>query len=152
VYPFPEKAALSFLKGIEKLIVVEELDPYLEEQVLQLVGRAHLPVDVYGKKNGFFPLSGEYNVDVIIDGVNKVLADLRETASLSHASPIVLRGELPPLPIRAPTLCAGCMHRTVFYAFKQAAKQLKKDSQIETIFYRRYWLLHPWKRTPSQYG
>lgn len=39
VYPFPEKAALSFLKGIEKLIVVEELDPYLEEQALQLIGR-----------------------------------------------------------------------------------------------------------------
>ncbi|MCC4772167.1 indolepyruvate ferredoxin oxidoreductase subunit alpha [Methanosarcina sp. DH2] len=134
VYPFPEKAALSFLKGIEKLIVVEELDPYLEEQALQLVGRAHLSVDVYGKKNGFFPVSGEYNVDAIIDGVNKVLADLKETASLSHASPAVLRGELPPLPIRAPTLCAGCMHRTVFYAFKQAAKQLKKDSQVETIF------------------
>lgn len=134
VYPFPEKAALSFLKGIEKLIVVEELDPYLEEQALQLVGKAHLPVDIYGKKNGFFPVSGEYNVDIVIDSVNKVLADLGETASLSHASPAILRGELPPLPVRAPTLCAGCMHRTVFYAFKQAAKQLKKDSQVETIF------------------
>ena len=134
VYPFPEKAALSFLKGIEKLIVVEELDPYLEEQALQLTGRAHLPVDIYGKKNGFFPVSGEYNVDIVIDGVNKVLTDIGETASLSHASPAISRGELPPLPVRAPTLCAGCMHRTVFYAFKQAAKQLKKDSQIETIF------------------
>ncbi|WP_269849078.1 indolepyruvate ferredoxin oxidoreductase subunit alpha [Methanosarcina horonobensis] len=55
VYPFPEKAALSFLKGIEKLIVVEELDPYLEEQALQLIGRSHLPVDVYGKKERLFP-------------------------------------------------------------------------------------------------
>lgn len=134
VHPFPEKAALSFLKGIEKLIVVEELDPYLEEQALQLIGKAHLPVDIYGKKNGFFPVSGEYNVDVVIDCINKVLVDLGETSLLSHASPAILRGELPPLPVRAPTLCAGCMHRTVFYAFKQAAKQLKKDSQVETIF------------------
>lgn len=134
VYPFPEKAAFSFLKEIEKLIVVEELDPYLEEQVLQLIGRGHLPVDVYGKKNGFFPMSGEYNVDIVIDGINKVLAERGETASLSHASPAVLREELPPLLVRAPTLCAGCMHRTVFYTFKQAAKQLKKDSQVETIF------------------
>ncbi len=134
VHPFPEKAALSFLKGIEKLIVVEELDPYLEEQALQLIGKAHLPVDIYGKKNGVFPVSGEYNVDVVIDCINKVLADLGETSRLSHASPAILRGELPPLPVRAPTLCAGCMHRTVFYAFKQAAKQLKKESQVETIF------------------
>ena len=134
VYPFPEKAALSFLKGIDRLIVVEELDPYLEEQMLQLIGKAHLPVDVYGKKNGFFPVSGEYNVDIVIDGINSAIAELGETSRLSHASPAVSREKLPPLPIRAPTLCAGCMHRTVFYAFKQAAKQLKKDSQVDTIF------------------
>ncbi|WP_292391118.1 indolepyruvate ferredoxin oxidoreductase subunit alpha [Methanosarcina sp. UBA5] len=134
VYPFPEKAALSFLKGIDRLIVAEELDPYLEEQVLQLIGKAHLPIDVYGKKNGFFPVSGEYNVDIVIDSINRSLAACGENLRLSHASSAVSREKLPPLPIRAPTLCAGCMHRTVFYAFKQAAKQLKKEAQTDTIF------------------
>ena len=134
VYPFPEKAVLSFLEGIDRLIVVEELDPYLEEQALQLIGRAHLPVDVYGKKNGFFPVSGEYNVDIVIDGINSALSELGETSRLSHASPVVSREKLPPLPVRAPTLCAGCMHRTVFYAFKQAAKQFKNEAQVDTIF------------------
>jgi indolepyruvate ferredoxin oxidoreductase alpha subunit len=134
VYPFPEKAALSFLSGIDSLIVVEELDPYLEEQMLQLLGKTRLPVDVYGKKNGFFPFSGEYNVDIVIDRINKVLSEMGETLRLSHALPAVSKEELPPLPIRAPTLCAGCMHRTVFYAFKQAAKQLKKDQKSDTIF------------------
>ncbi len=143
VYPFPERAALSFLKGIDRVIVVEELDAYLEEQMLQLLGKTRLPVDVYGKKNGFFPVSGEYNVDIVIDGINRVFSEFGESPRLSHASPEVLREELPPLPIRAPTLCAGCMHRTVFYAFKQAAKQLKKDfqtsqaaqvAQTDTIF------------------
>jgi indolepyruvate ferredoxin oxidoreductase alpha subunit len=134
VHPFPEKAVLSFLRGIDRLIVAEELDPYLEEQVLQLIGKAHLPVDVYGKKNGFFPVSGEYNVDLVIDSINDSLAAFGESLRLSHASPAISREKLPPLPIRAPTLCAGCMHRTVFYAFKQAAKQLKKEAQIDTIF------------------
>lgn len=134
VYPFPEKAALSFLKDIDQLIVAEELDPYLEEQVLQLIGKFHLPVDVYGKKNGFFPVSGEYNVDIVIDSINRALVTCGESLRLSHASPAVSREKLPPLPIRAPTLCAGCMHRTVFYAFKQAAKQLKKEAQTDTIF------------------
>ena len=98
VYPFPEKAALSFLKGIDRLIVVEELDPYLEEQMLQLIGKAHLPVDVYGKKNGFFPVSGEYNVDIVIDGINSAIAAFGESSRLSHASPAVSREKLPPLP------------------------------------------------------
>lgn len=134
VYPFPEKAVLSFLRGIDRLIVAEELDPYLEEQVLQLIGKAHLPVEVYGKKNGFFPVSGEYNVDLVIDSINSALAAFGESLRLSHASPAVSMEKLPPLPIRAPTLCAGCMHRTVFYAFKQAAKQFKKEAQTDTIF------------------
>lgn len=134
VYPFPEEAALSFLRGIDRLIVAEELDPYLEEQVLQLIGKAHLPVDVYGKKNGFFPVSGEYNVDLVTDGINRALAAFGESLRLSHSSPAVSREKLPPLPVRAPTLCAGCMHRTVFYAFKQAAKQFKKEAQTDTIF------------------
>jgi indolepyruvate ferredoxin oxidoreductase, alpha subunit len=134
VYPFPEKAALSFLSGIDSLIVVEELDPYLEEQMLQLLGKAHLSVDVYGKKNGFFPVSGEYNVDIVIDSVNKVLSLKGKTTFLLHFIPAVSRAELPPLPVRAPTLCAGCMHRTVFYAFKQAAKQFKINNNIDSIF------------------
>ncbi|MGB9930134.1 MAG: thiamine pyrophosphate-dependent enzyme [Methanosarcina sp.] len=119
---------------IENLIVIEELDPYLEEQLLQLIGKEHLTVNVFGKKNGFFPVTGEYNVDLVIDGINKVLSELGENQRLLQASPIIAREKLPPLPIRAPTLCAGCMHRTVFYTFKQAAKQLKKDIGIETIF------------------
>lgn len=134
VYPFPEKAVLSSLRGIDRLIVAEELDPYLEEQVLQLIGKAHLPVEVYGKKNGFFPVSGEYNVDLVIDSINSALAAFGESLRLSQASPAVSKEKLPPLPIRAPTLCAGCMHRTVFYAFKQAAKQFKKEAQTDTIF------------------
>jgi indolepyruvate ferredoxin oxidoreductase alpha subunit len=134
VYPFPEKAALSFLKGIDRLIVVEELDPYLEEQILQLIGKTHLPVDVYGKKNGFFPVSGEYNVDIVIDGINSAIAAFGESLRLFHAPSAVSREKIPPLPVRAPTLCAGCMHRTVFYAFKQAAKQIKKEFQTDTIF------------------
>ena len=109
VYPFPEKAALSFLKGIDRLIVVEELDPYLEEQTLQLIGKAHLPVDVYGKKNGFFPVSGEYNVDIVIDGINSAIADFGETSRLSHASPAVSREKLPPcqsgLRLSVPAAC-----------------------------------------------
>jgi indolepyruvate ferredoxin oxidoreductase alpha subunit len=134
VYPFPEKAVLSFLKGIDQLIVAEELDPYLEEQVLQLIGKFHLPVDVYGKKNGFFPVSGEYDVDIVTDSINRALVTCGESFRLSHASPAVSKEKLPPLPIRAPTLCAGCMHRTVFYAFKQAAKQLKREAQTDTVF------------------
>jgi indolepyruvate ferredoxin oxidoreductase alpha subunit len=135
VYPFPEKAALEFLKGITDLIVVEELDPYVEEQFLQLAGKHHLNVNIYGKKNGCFPVSGEYDVDVVIDGINNSLEKSNtDVPGLSHSPPAVTLKEVPSLPIRAPTLCAGCMHRTVFYAFKKAAGKLRTQKGIESVF------------------
>ncbi len=126
VYPFPEKAALTFLKGIDSLIVVEELDPYLEEQVLQLLGKAHLPVDVYGKKNGFFPVSGEYNVDIVIDGINKVLAGLGGALRLPHASPAVSRGELPPSQSGLPLSVRAACTELFFTLLSRPQNSLKK--------------------------
>jgi indolepyruvate ferredoxin oxidoreductase alpha subunit len=135
VYPFPEKAALEFLKGITDLIVVEELDPYVEEQFLQLAGKHHLNVNIYGKKNGCFPVSGEYDVDVVIDSINRSLEMFTSNIPvLSHSSPAINLKEVPSLPIRAPTLCAGCMHRTVFYAFKKAAGKLRSQKSIDSVF------------------
>lgn len=126
VYPFPEKAALTFLKGIDSLIVVEELDPYLEEQMFQLLGKAHLPVDVYGKKNGFFPVSGEYNVDIVIDGINKVLAGLGGALRLSHASPAVSREELPPSQSRLPLSVRAACTELFFTLLSRSQNSLKK--------------------------
>ncbi|WP_342305164.1 indolepyruvate ferredoxin oxidoreductase subunit alpha [Methanolobus sp. ZRKC5] len=135
VYPFPEKAALEFLKDITDLIVVEELDPYLEEQFLQLAGKYHLNVNIHGKKDGSFPVSGEYDVDVVIDGMNRVLESINDDISpLTHSAPAIEQNDIPPLPVRAPTLCAGCMHRTVFYAFKKAAAKLRSQKGVESIF------------------
>ncbi len=135
VYPFPEKAALGFLSGLTDLIVVEELDPYLEEQFLQLAGKYHLNIKVHGKKNGIFPVSGEYDVDLVIDGINRSLvAAVLDVPHLTHMPYAIDLGSLPPLPVRAPTLCAGCMHRTVFYAFKKAAGKLQAKDKAKTIF------------------
>ncbi|WP_245747888.1 indolepyruvate ferredoxin oxidoreductase subunit alpha [Methanolobus profundi] len=134
-YPFPEKAALDFMKGLTDLIVVEELDPYMEEQFLQIAGKYHLDINIHGKKNGSFPVSGEYDVDVVIDGINRALDNIiTENIRLSHSIGAVGPEDIPPLPVRAPTLCAGCMHRTVFYAFKKAAAKMKKKTGTDPVF------------------
>jgi indolepyruvate ferredoxin oxidoreductase alpha subunit len=134
-YPFPEKAALGFMEGLTDLIVVEELDPYMEEQFLQVAGRHHLNINIHGKTDGCFPFSGEYNVDVVIDGINNALDRTGDRACrLSHSGAAVEADDIPPLPVRAPTLCAGCMHRTVFYAFKKAAAGLRSKTGIDSVF------------------
>lgn len=119
-YPFPERKALEFLEGLEYAIAVEELDPHIEHQLLQIIGRYNLPVKVYGKEDGIFPKWGEYNVDIVKSGLQKAFSAIGFDGHMDNSQPAVQPQQLPPLPVRQPTLCAGCMHRTVFYAFKRA--------------------------------
>jgi len=124
-YPFPSKKALSFLEGLEAVVAVEELDPYLENEIIKVIGRSNLKIRAYGKENGFFPYGGEYTVEVVKEGLNRVLKELNLDLQLSFPLAFITSKELPVLPFRPPNLCAGCMHRAVFYAFKKtfAAKK-----------------------------
>lgn len=117
-YPFPEKFALSCLKGAKSVMVLEELSPYIEENLLKLAGREHLDLSVCGKLTGDVSVSGENSYENISLILSKFLgiAAGKEQIDLSSA---------PSLPVRPPVLCAGCPHRASFYAVKQAMKGKK---------------------------
>lgn len=117
--PFPEKLALTFLEGLDKVVVLEELDPVIEKELTFLCGKYHLPVQIHGKLDGTVQPAGENSVE----SIEKVLAGFWEEESL-----VTLDEELPAapqLPIRPPILCAGCPHRASFYAVKEAVKGRK---------------------------
>ena len=117
-YPFPEKFALSCLKGAKSVMVLEELSPYIEENLLKLAGREHLDLSVCVKLTGDVSVSGENSYENISLILSKFLgiAAGKEQIDLSSA---------PSLPVRPPVLCAGCPHRASFYAVKQAMKGKK---------------------------
>ena len=52
--PMPERLLLEFAKGLDEVMAVEELDPVLEQEMLLLSGRHHLPLEVKGKLTGRF--------------------------------------------------------------------------------------------------
>jgi len=100
-YPLPARMVREFAASVRELFVVEELDPFMEAQVLSL------GVRVKGKLTnpGFLPLVGELNPDIVASAFGK------ETG-LKH----------PPvsgLPLRPPCLCPGCPHRGVLYALNR---------------------------------
>ncbi len=115
-FPFPEKKAVEFLSGLDEVLCVEELDPVIERELVYLCGKYGLPVRILGKQTGHIALSGENTRD----SVNAAVA-----AFLSVPLPETSAGDLPPLPVRPPVLCAGCPHRASFYAVKQAMKGRK---------------------------
>jgi indolepyruvate ferredoxin oxidoreductase alpha subunit len=99
-YPLPEQMIRDFAAHVDRLIVVEELDPFIEEEV-RLMG---IPVE--GKS--IFPLCGE--LDPTIVRQRAIEAGLLPP-SAAVETPQVEAQKLPPRP---PLLCPGCPHRGVF--------------------------------------
>ena len=111
-HPFPEKFALSVLEKVEEALCFEELSPYLEQNLLKIAGKHHLPVKIFGKTTGNGKLSGENSADIAEEIIGGFLGD--KTAEKREFS------DMPKLPVRPPVLCAGCPHRASFYAVKTA--------------------------------
>ncbi|MCX7683399.1 MAG: indolepyruvate ferredoxin oxidoreductase subunit alpha [Anaerolineae bacterium] len=103
-YPLPVSAIRAFAAAVEKLVIVEELDPFIEEQV-----RA-LGLEAIGKE--FFPLTWEFSTGIVRESALK--------AGLPVAPPPPA-APLPSvtLPPRPPVLCPGCPHRSVYFNLRK---------------------------------
>ena len=112
-FPFPEKLACDFLKSVDEVLVIEELDPYIERHLVYVCGRAGLNVSIKGKITGDVAPSGENLPDLVQKYVSGFMG--WESASSDAV-------KTPELPVRPPVLCAGCPHRASFYAVKKAMK------------------------------
>ena len=129
-YPFPEPLVLDFLDGLTEVLAVEELDPYLEDQLFRTIGRNGLSTKVYGKYSGHIPASGENTAELVAAALHRFLGQEADGCLLtvpegSAALPDQELAPAPDLPVRPPVLCAGCSHRSSFYAVKQAMKGKK---------------------------
>lgn len=97
INPLPEKLILDFAAKVDKLVIVEELDPIIENHCRQL------GLEVSGKD--LFPLEGEISQNMV---AQKLGVALNETKKLDEA-----------LPARPPVMCAGCPHRGLFYTLSK---------------------------------
>jgi indolepyruvate ferredoxin oxidoreductase alpha subunit len=118
-WPLPEQLIREFAAGVDRLIVIEELDPFIEEAV-RLMGIA-----VEGKS--IFPLIGELDPRVVRECA--VSAGLLPEAARVPL-PVV---ELPPLPARPPVLCPGCPHRGTFYILNKLKVPVNGDIGCYTL-------------------
>ena len=112
-FPFPEDFMTEALKGVSEVICIEELSPYIEEQILKTAGRKHLDVTVHGKTDGSVPHNGEMSTELVAE----ILSSFLKT---ELATGVIDTSDAPGLPMRPPVLCAGCPHRASFYAVKKA--------------------------------
>jgi indolepyruvate ferredoxin oxidoreductase alpha subunit len=96
VHPLPKKLIAEFAGKVDKLYVIEELEPFIEDQI-----RA-MGIPCEGKE--LFTRQGEYSVNMLKE---KLLGEKTDFT------------EIKDLPQRPPVLCAGCPHRAVFYTINK---------------------------------
>jgi len=109
-YPLPVKLIRQFAAMVERIFVVEELDPFLEDNIKAM------GINVTGKE--FLPRVGELNSDVVTAAAVK--------AGLLPAGKPLAKINLPNrLPMRPPLLCPGCPHSGIFYVLSGLAQRLK---------------------------
>ena len=97
VYPLPENLIRDFAVKVKNLYVIEELDPFLEEQIKAM------GIKVVGKE--IFPYNNEFDPGIIQNAINKQDRLINTPAK-----------SVPPRP---PNLCPGCPHRGLFYTLNK---------------------------------
>lgn len=111
VYPMNAELIGEFAKGLDKVFVIEELDPFIEN-FCRSAG-----VDVVGKEA--FTLLGEYTPAMIRKAVFS--EDSAESRSIEQ------------IPVRPPVMCAGCPHRGTFYVLKKLGLVVSGDIGCYTL-------------------
>lgn len=114
-HPFPDALAREFLDGLSEVLVVEELDPVIEDALARLAGREGVRVRVLGKRTGHVAPAGENSVDSVKRAIAAFLG-------IEAAEPAPACAGAPEPPVRPPVLCAGCPHRASFLAVKRAMR------------------------------
>ncbi|MCK5548376.1 MAG: indolepyruvate ferredoxin oxidoreductase subunit alpha [Thermoplasmata archaeon] len=123
-HPLPLKLMGEFLKGRDKVLVVEELEPLVEDQVAAFSNRNKMDVEVVGKK--FVPRAGEVNISDAVKAISGFL-DMDVPKGLKDAEG--LKPEIGKFVVpRPPVLCSGCGHRNAFFAMNIVDRKLKKKT------------------------
>lgn len=113
VHPLPEQTIRAFAEKTEKLLVVEELEPFIENYIKQL------GIEVQGKQ--YFSRFGELGTAAIRRAYFG-----QEPCSASPGEPVAVPG-------RPPVFCAGCPHRAVFYVLSTMKLRVCGDIGCYTL-------------------
>lgn len=121
-WPLPPKLMKHNLSRTDKILVVEEVLPFLEDNVKILAAEMAPEIGIkhfYGKKTGHIPTVGELNPDLVISALTDLL-DLSYEPVPSNFKERAAALSFSKAPPRGLTFCPGCPHRASFWSIHNA--------------------------------
>jgi indolepyruvate ferredoxin oxidoreductase alpha subunit len=116
--PMPEKQIKDFIAGCEKVLIIEEGEPFMEEAVKAFAQEEGITIPINGKSDALFSRLYEYDPAMVRENM---AAYFGVEYTPKEKLPV---DNVPELPMRPPNLCSGCSHRATFYEVQQAAKDM----------------------------
>jgi indolepyruvate ferredoxin oxidoreductase alpha subunit len=131
-HPLPEELVIEFLKSVKEVLVVEELDPFVELHVKAIANEHDIPVKIHGQD--LLTNIGELSTRKVTEAVMK-LTQAKPPIDFTNLDKLA-KETAPLLPWRPPALCAGCPHRATHHAIKTAAKKVAREigKDVEAIY------------------
>ncbi|MDD5015055.1 MAG: thiamine pyrophosphate-dependent enzyme [Atribacterota bacterium] len=130
VHPLPEERIRKFLEKVNRVLVLEELDPLVETEVMRIAYLLNKKVKILGKFDKTLSLIGNYSFKKIKNALETLLKIKLE----SEQDPSILE-RAKELEVKRPTsFCIGCPHRGTYFALNNAIKnsKYKKEEIIIT--------------------
>ena len=130
-WPLPERLIGENLSRAQKIMFVEEVDPFLEANVKEISADLTLTLEIaprvfYGKRSGHIPQVGELNTDRVVEALKKILGAPYEPRDAAYAKRVrEMNKEY--VPERVLGFCPGCPHRASFWAIKNALRLDDRD-------------------------
>ncbi len=131
-YPLPPRLLKKYLKTTNRILIVEEIQPFLEDNVEAFAAREASDIGTktfHGKNDGTFPVANELNPDMVIEAISKILnvrKPERSNTYVKRAQEIATIGA----PSRELTFCPGCPHRASFWSIHNILKMDNRDGFV----------------------
>jgi indolepyruvate ferredoxin oxidoreductase alpha subunit len=121
-WPLPENFVLKHLKQADRLLFIEEVDPFLENNVKEIYAQSCFLLGLksfFGKASKHVPDVGDLNPEIVTHAIQNIINIFYEPRPADYS----LRAQEAAselIPARALSFCAGCPHRATYWAVKTA--------------------------------
>lgn len=117
VYPPPRKLIKQLFDEVDEVLVIEELEPFLENILKQIAFEEGFSKELKIHGKNLFPQNGEFPAELFIENIANLIGLPYDKVPVPENMMII--------PPRLPILCPGCSHRATFYAIKQVEKKMR---------------------------
>jgi len=123
-WPIPPALIKNYLMATERILIIEEVLPFLEEQVKVLAAEQMREIGTkrfFGKNDGTLPMTGELNPDLVAAALGRILGVTPRVVTDDYRGKLGVYAEL--VPRREQTFCPGCPHRASFWSIREALQR-----------------------------